>query len=251
MTGTLHQIAAVIAWLAMNTLRVMLMGMLCGVPLWAWADKAPPPHALGHAGHGGHGGDKPMVHRFEDPKHWAKVFEGPARDAWQKPKDLVKSLALAPGMAVADVGAGTGYLMPHLAEAVGAKGQVIAIDIEPQMVKYLTERAQTAKLTQVSAQLGQPSDPKLGAASVDRIVILDTWHHVPARIAYAQKLLAALRPGGMLYIVDFTKDSPEGPPAKHRLLPEQVQLDLQTAGFVADVIPEELPNQYIVRGKKP
>lgn len=235
----------------MKTLRVMLCGMLTGLPVGAWADKAPPPRQHGHEGHGDHGGDKPMVHRFEDPKHWAKVFEGPARDAWQKPKELVSRLQLAPGMTVADVGAGTGYLMPHLAQAVGDKGKVIAVDIEPQMVAHLTERAKKAKLAQVSAQLGEPSDPKLLGASVDRIVILDTWHHVPSRVAYAEKLFAALRPGGMLYVVDFTKESPEGPPAKHRLLPEQVQLDLQTAGFETEVIPEELPNQYIVRAKKP
>ena len=235
----------------MKTLQVMLFGVLGALPVLALADKAPPPHGHGHEGHGGPGGDKPMVHRFEDPNHWAKVFEGPARDAWQKPKELVKRLELAPGMTVADVGAGTGYLMPHLAQAVGDKGKVIAVDIEPQMVTHLTERAKTAKLAQVSAQLGDPSDPKLAAASVDKIVMLDTWHHVPSRIAYAQKLFAALRAGGALYIVDFTKESPEGPPAKHRLLPEQIALDLQAAGFATEVIPEELPNQYIVRGKKP
>ena len=136
-------------------------------------------------------------------------------------------------------------------EILDNKGKVIAVDIEPQMVTHLTERAKTAKLAQVSAQLGDPSDPKLAAASVDKIVMLDTWHHVPSRIAYAQKLFAALRAGGALYIVDFTKESPEGPPAKHRLLPEQIALDLQAAGFATEVIPEELPNQYIVRGKKP
>ncbi len=63
----------------MKTLQVMLFGVLGALPVLALADKAPPPHGHGHEGHGGPGGDKPMVHRFEDPKHWAKVFEGPAR----------------------------------------------------------------------------------------------------------------------------------------------------------------------------
>ena len=236
--------------------RWFLLAVLL-TPQLGWADKAPPPRPQAHDGHhdghhGGHesGGDKPMVHRFEDPAKWSAVFDGPERDAWQKPKEIVKRLQIAPGMTVADIGAGTGYLMPHLAQATGDKGKVLAIDIEPKMVLHLTDRAKKAKLGQVSAQLGEPSDPKLTASSVDKIVLLDTWHHVPSRVAYAEKLFKALKPGGAVYIIDFTKESSHGPPVKHRLTPDAVMLDLNTAGFVSEVMQEELPDQYIVVGKK-
>ncbi|MBL9040572.1 MAG: class I SAM-dependent methyltransferase [Myxococcales bacterium] len=234
------------------TLRWILTGVLLVLPRLAAADKAPPPRAHHHDGPpGAHAGaDKPMVHRFENPADWTAKFDGPERDAWQKPQELVKRLQIAPGMTVADIGAGTGYLMPHLAAATGDKGRVIAVDIEPKMVQHLTDRAKKAKLSQVTAQLGEPGDPKLAAASVDKIVFLDTWHHVPSRMAYAQKLLAALRPGGSVYIVDFTMDSSQGPPKKHRLTPDAVMLDLHAAGFVAELLSEELPEQYIVVGKK-
>ena len=151
--------------------RWFLLAVLL-TPQLGWADKAPPPRPQAHDGHhdghhGGHesGGDKPMVHRFEDPAKWSAIFDGPERDAWQKPKEIVKRLQIAPGMTVADIGAGTGYLMPHLAQATGDKGKVLAIDIEPKMVLHLTDRAKKAKLGQVSAQLGEPSDPKLTASS--------------------------------------------------------------------------------------
>ncbi len=231
-----------------TTTRLALTLLALGLPQLAWADKAPPPHA--HQGPHGPHGEKPMVHRFDDPAKWTAVFDGPERDGWQKPQEIVKRLALAPGMTVADVGAGTGYLMPHLAAAVGDKGRVIAVDIEPKMVEHLTARAKKANLSQVTAQLGLPSDPKLASASVDKIIFLDTWHHVPSRIAYAEKLLTALKPGGAVYIVDFTMESSHGPPKKHRLLPDAVSLELSTAGFAAEVLPEDLPDQYIVVGKK-
>src|SRR5690606_33287973 len=85
----------------------------------------PPVHAEGahHPGHGGAHG--PLVHEFkEGPEHWRKRFEEPGRDASQKPAEVVKAMGLAPGMAVADVGAGTGYFMRHLALAVGETGRV-------------------------------------------------------------------------------------------------------------------------------
>ena len=234
----------------------MLLVSLVLLPRGAVADKAPPPRAHahdvasgGHMGHGGHG-DQPMVHRFEDPAKWTPVFDSPDRDGWQKPQEIIKRLQIAPGMTVADIGAGTGYLMPHLAAATGDKGKVIAVDIEPKMVLHLTERAKKAKLPQVTAQLAEPSDPKLLPNGVDKILFLDTWHHVPSRAAYAQKLFAALRPGGAVYIIDFTQESSHGPPKKHRLTPDAVMFDLNAAGFQSAVLPEELPDQYIVVGKK-
>lgn len=201
-----------------------------------------------HADHGHHGHHR---HRFDDAASWSKVFDDPARDAWQKPAAVVAAMAIAPGMTVADVGAGTGYFEPHLSSAVGDGGKVLAIDIEPDMVRFTNERAKREGLANVEARLGAPADPKLEAASVDRVLVVDTWHHVEDRAAYAKKLAAALRPGGVVFIVDFTKESPHGPPANARLTPEEVSADLRGAGLEAKKIEVALPHQYMIGASRP
>lgn len=186
-----------------------------------------------------------MPHRFEHADQWAKQFDDPSRDAWQQPDKVITALALEPSMTVADVGAGTGYFTVRLARAV-PQGEVIATDIEPDMVRYLGERAQREHLTNVRAVLAKPDDPQLPPSSVDRILVVDVWHHVEDRVGYAKGLAAALRPGGKLAIVDFKLESEHGPPKHHRLAPAQIVADLQAAGLTAAVDPTQLPDQYIV-----
>ncbi len=211
----------------------------------------------GHAGHGGmhhsdghegHHGD-PLVHRFEKAEDWAKEFDNPERDAWQKPTEVVAAMNIAPGMTVADIGAGTGYFEPYLSKAAGPTGKVLALDIEPDMVRYLRERAAKEKLGNVTAQQVTPGDTGLAPGSVDRILIADTWHHIPDRTAYAQKLKPALKPGGLVIIVDFTLEATKGPPKEHRLAPEKVIAELDAGGLVGKSIDESLPEQYIVVAK--
>jgi predicted methyltransferase len=198
-------------------------------------------HAQGH--HGGH-------HGFKDANQWAPVFDDPARDAWQKPDAVVAALALAPGMTVADVGAGTGYFEARLSAAVGATGTVLAVDIEPDMVRYIRERAAREKLTNVTPTLGSPDDPNLAPGSVDRILIVDTWHHIESRDAYVAKLVTALKPGGSVVVVDFTLDASKGPPRAMRLAPTVVVADLTNGGLRASIVDEGLPEQYIVKGER-
>ena len=190
-----------------------------------------------------------MVHRFERAEDWAEQFDDPARAAWQRPQAVVAAMEIAPGMTVADVGAGTGYFEPHLSRAVGAEGQVLALDIEPDMVRYLSERAQREQLANVRPALAQTDDPKLPLGQVDRVLMVDTWHHIAERVAYAQKLRAALRPDGRLYIVDFKLEATHGPPHEHRLSAAAVIEELAAAGMHAEVSTLELPEQYVVVGK--
>ena len=190
-----------------------------------------------------------MHHRFANADQWAKVFDAPDRDAWQHPDDVLAALALQPTMTVADVGAGTGYFTVRLARAV-PQGQVIATDIEPDMVRYLGERAKREQLANIRPVLATATDPGLAPASVDRILIVDVWHHVADRRAFAASLARALRPGGMIAIVDFTADATHGPPKKFRLEPAQIAADLAAAGLAASVSPVQLPEQYIVLGKR-
>jgi ubiquinone/menaquinone biosynthesis C-methylase UbiE len=206
----------------------------------------PPPQAASPDHHH----DGPLVHRFERADEWAKVFDDPARDAWQRPDDVVAELGLAPGMTVADVGAGTGYFESRLARAVGPSGVVIAEDIEPDMVRYLRDRATREGWANMKAVQGTTDDPALPAGGVDRVLIVDVWHHVPDRRAFAAKLAAALKPGGQIHIVDFTREAKHGPPPMHRLDPAQIVADLAAAGLDARVADTRLPEQYIVVGTR-
>ena len=201
-------------------------------------------HATSHE-HGGHG----MPHRFEDADAWARVFDDPERDAWQRPDEVVALLAIAPGMRVADLGAGTGYFLPYLSRAVGDAGHVVGLDIETNMVMHMRDRAQREGLVNVEARVVAPDDPAL-ATAVDRVLVVDTWHHIADRERYASKLAAGLRPGGFVLVVDFTLDSEKGPPREHRLAPEVVVRELGAGGLEARIVAEELPDQYAVLGLK-
>jgi SAM-dependent methyltransferase len=206
----------------------------------------PAPLDHGHAAHVHHG---PGGHRFEKADDWAPMFDDPKRDEWQRPDAVVAALSLAPGMAVADVGAGTGYFESRLAAAVGSDGKVLAVDIEPDMVRYLGERATRENTPQVRPLLGTATDPKLPGASLDRILVVDTWHHVEGRVDYARKLAGALKPGGAIFIVDFTLESERGPPKAHRLAGDRVRAELEQAGLRATVVDVGLPDQYMIKAE--
>jgi predicted methyltransferase len=196
------------------------------------------------------GAHAPLVHRFQNAEKWAAQFDDPGRDAWQRPQEIVAAMKITPGMTVADLGAGTGYLEPYLSRAVGPTGTVLALDVEQDMVRYLGERAKREKLANVRPALVATDDPKLSPGTVDRIVALDVWHHIDAREAYAAKLHAALKPGGKVFVVDFKMDAKHGPPPHHRLTPQQIEGELGSAAFVVEELAVSLPEQYVVQGTR-
>jgi len=189
--------------------------------------------------------------RFDDPQKWASVFDDPERDAWQKPSEVIDALDVEPGMTAADVGAGTGYFAPHLARAVGPNGEVLAVDIEPSMVEYMRERFEKEGLDNARAVLGREDGPGLDPSSVDRMIIVNTWHHIPRRDAYGRRLHDVMAPGGRVLIVDFTPDSAMGPPKHHRIPAETVAETLAEVGFETEILSEGLPRQFIVAAVKP
>ncbi len=212
----------------------------------------PPGEGHGHAAGAGHtGGPSGMQHDFSDAEKWAKVFDDPARAEWQKPQEVVALMEIEPGMKVADIGAGTGYFLGYLAAAVGEEGRVLGLDPEQNLVDYMNKRAEQAGWKRVRAKVIPYDSPSLPDRSTDRILIVDTWHHIENRAGYSKKLAEALAEGGCVYVVDFTMESPVGPGKDHRLTPEQVMAELQEGGLAPELLEETLPNQYIVRGKKP
>jgi SAM-dependent methyltransferase len=192
----------------------------------------------------GHPQPDHMDRHFDDAERWAKEFDDPSRDAWQMPARVVEALALKPGQSIADIGAGTGYFSTRLARST-ASPTVYAVDIEPSMVAYLKARAAKEGLKNLVAVQAGSDGPNLPAA-VDTILIVDTYHHIPNRVAYFTKLKSALKPGGTLAIVDFRKDSPSGPPVEFRFTAEQISGELARAGFTLARQHEFLPRQLFL-----
>ncbi len=183
-------------------------------------------------------------HSFGDADKWSHVFDDPKRDAWQRPHEVIKALALEPDAVVADIGAGTGYFSARLANML-KKGRVYAVDIESDMVKHLGERAKREHLPNMIAVAGAPGDPRL-PATVDLILLVDVYHHIDAREQYFRKLRGALKPGGRIAIIDFRLDSPQGPPKEARIAPERVKSELAAAGYALAGEHRFLPYQYFL-----
>jgi ubiquinone/menaquinone biosynthesis C-methylase UbiE len=205
-------------------------------------------HAQDHGDHANHGaaGQKPdhMAHSFADADRYAKQFDDPARDAWQMPDRVIAALSLKPGQSVADIGAGTGYFTARLAKSAAAP-KVFAVDIEATMVSYLRTRATREGLKNVVAVQAGADRTNL-PEPVDVALVVDTYHHIPNRVAYFTALKALLKPGGKLAIVDFKKDSPDGPPVEFRFTPEQITAELTQAGFALQTRHDFLPRQMFL-----
>jgi SAM-dependent methyltransferase len=183
-------------------------------------------------------------HSFSGAEQWAHVFDDPKRDAWQKPHEVIQALALEPDAVIADVGSGTGYFSVRLANMV-PKGRVYGVDLEPDMVKYLAERAKREKRDNVVAVAGAADDPRL-PEKADLILLVDVYHHIDDRERYFRNLGASLKPGGRIAIIDFRMDSLEGPPKAARLAPQHVVAELKGAGYRLVKQHDFLPNQYFL-----
>lgn len=218
------------AWLA-------ILGIVLGMAPEALAQEHRPQGAPGQ---------KPdhMAHRFEDAERYAKSFDDPARDGWQMPERVIGALGLTGGQSVADIGAGTGYFTVRLAK-LAARPRVFAVDIESSMVEYVRTRAIREGLTTVVAVKAEADRTNL-PEPVDVALVVDTYHHIPNRVAYFSALKALLKPGGRLAIVDFRKDAPEGPPVEFRFTPDEITAELAKAGFTLHAPHDFLPRQMFL-----
>jgi len=165
----------------------------------------------------------------------AKTLSAADRDQKQKPKELVAAMSLQPGMTVADIGTGTGFMLPYLSGAVGSGGSVLSEDIFPDFLDKAKNTAKEHKLTNVKFIRGSETDPSLPENSVDVVLALDTYHHWN----YPEKMLAALhrelRAGGRLVVVDYYK-RPDAMPGGGAM--QHIRLD------DADVIKEIQANHF-------
>jgi ubiquinone/menaquinone biosynthesis C-methylase UbiE len=229
-----------------NVLFLMLaaLEMGCGGPSSRQANTASTPEVAHPSRSGTHG-------TLRGPEAYAETLDAAERYWWQQPERVIDWLDCKPGMTVVDLGAGTGYFLPYLSRAVGSDGHVLAIDAAPSAIELLTRRVARSRLDNVDPMLVPADDPSLRSSSVDRVLVVHTWHHLSERVAYAEKLFRAVRPGGLILVVEFDRNSPKGPPAHMRLSPDKVRAELESAGFTTELVEGSIPYQYAVRAQRP
>ena len=174
-------------------------------------------------------------------------LEGPDRDAWQRPEQVMDALSIGDGSWVADLGAGGGWFTVRLARRVGPNGRVYAEDIQPQMIEVIKRRMQRELLTNVVTKLGTAKDPGLDPGSLDAVLIVDAHPEVEDPVALLRNVAKALKPGGLIGIVNFKKDGGgPGPPMEERVDPEQVIADARAAGLELRKRENFLRYQYLL-----
>lgn len=153
-----------------------------------------------------------------------------SRDTWQKPKDVVEQLAIAPGSRVADLGAGGGYFTWYLADAVGSQGTVFAVDIDDTGLDLIAKEIQSRGIMNVKTVRADPNDAKL-PEPVDLVFICDTYHHMTDRVAYFQKLALSLTTNGRVAILDFHPHGFFSGFLGHGTAKEDVRREMEAAGY--------------------
>lgn len=176
------------------------------------------------------------------------LLEGPDRDAWQKPDQIMDALGIADGAVVADIGAGAGWFTIRLARRVGPNGTVYAQDVQRQMLEAVRRRVAREGLKNVQTRLGEGSLPNLPSRSLDAALVVDTYPEVEDRVTFLRNLAGALKPGGRIGVVNY-KPGRGGPgPAGNegvRVESSAVESDARAAGLRV-MARENLPYQYLL-----
>ncbi|MDP1768196.1 MAG: methyltransferase domain-containing protein [Nitrospirota bacterium] len=188
--------------------------------------------------------------RPDDIKQYLEHLDSTERDRDQKPAQIVEALRLKPGMAVADLGSGSGYFTRRFVEAVTETGMVYAVDVEPEMLAYAKESIVHMHVPYTAEFILARSDsPKLPFESVDLLFICNTIHHLDDRSKYFRDLASSLKPGGRISIIDFYPDERSGKlgfPKHHLVSRETIVKELTDAGYRLDREHSFLPRQYFL-----
>lgn len=159
------------------------------------------------------------------------AYEGFRRDGWQKPEMVLQALDVRPGQSVADLGAGGGYFTFRLADAVGKKGRVYAVDIDSDMTEYLKERAAEKGYKNVEVVLAAPDDPRLPGNGIDLLFTCNTYHHLAERSDYFARARKYLRPNGRVAIIDHNGKGFFGWLFGHATPSDVIRRELEAAGY--------------------
>jgi predicted methyltransferase len=186
------------------------------------------------------------------------LLEGPDREAFQRPDQIMDALLIGDGSTVADLGAGGGWFTVRLARRVGPNGKVYAEDVQPQMIQTIERRVTREGLKNVTTVLGTQTDPKLPAGSLDAVLIVDAYHEMEQPVSLLRNIALSLKAnlaregggpvqGGMIGIINYKKDGGgPGPAMEERVDPEQVIRDATSAGLVLRKRENFLRYQYLL-----
>ncbi len=175
----------------------------------------------------------------------------PQRDAEEQPDRVVRSLGIAPGSTVVDLGAGVGYFTWRLAEAVGPTGRVIAVDIQPGMIEQLKKNLAARNVRNVDTVLGSEDDPKLPSGVADLVLLVDVYHELQQPEKTMEHVRRSLKPDGRVVIIEYRREDPEIPiQPLHKMTAREVRAEVEPMGFVFDELQSYLPRQHILIFKK-
>ena len=175
----------------------------------------------------------------------------PERVAEEHPDQALDELHLQPGMVVADVGAGSGYMSLKMAARVGPSGKVYAEDVQPEMLRLLRDNAKQAHVNNIETVQGNEADPKLPAGQLDLILLVDVYHEFSQPQKMLRAMRAALKPDGRLVLLEYRKEDPSIPiRPEHKMSVQEVKTELEAEGFKMDQVIETLPRQHILILKK-
>jgi predicted methyltransferase len=178
------------------------------------------------------------------------LLEGPDRDAWQKPDQIMDALGVADGSKVADIGAGAGWFTIRLARRVGPNGIVYAQDVQRQMLEAIRRRVAKEGLQNVETRLGEGSNPNLPRENLDAVLVVDVYPEVEDRVTFLRNLAAALKPNGRIGIVNYKPGKggpgPSTPEEGVRVERTAVEADALAAGLRVLARETFLPYQYLL-----
>ena len=182
----------------------------------------------------------------------ADWLERPGRESEEGTDRLVRMLDLKPTDTVADIGAGTGFLSFPIAARLNKGGGVMAVDLQPEMLKEIQDRANQLKVSNVQLVLGTESSPRLPPGSVDLALIVDAYHEFAYPREMAEGIYAGLKPGGRLALVEYRAEDPHvAIKAVHKMTVEQARKELEAVGFKFLETKEGLPQQHLIEFEKP
>jgi 2-polyprenyl-3-methyl-5-hydroxy-6-metoxy-1,4-benzoquinol methylase len=177
----------------------------------------------------------------------ASWLERPEREEEEHSDAAVEALGLKPGMMVADVGAGTGYMSIKMARKIGPTGKVFANDIQPEMLQLLQKNAQQAKVTNIESVLGTAAGTNLPKGQMDLVLLVDVYHEFSEPEKMLRDLRETLKPNGRLVLIEYRGEDPAVPiRPEHKMTVAQVKTELEAEGFVLGPVIETLPRQHIL-----
>jgi len=177
----------------------------------------------------------------------APWLERSEREDEEAPDVALNVLKIPKGSAVADIGAGSGYITVRLADRVGPTGRVFANDVQPQMLNILARRLDRSKITNVTLIEGTLDDPRLPLASVDLVLMVDVYHELSQPQSILRHLRESLKPGGRLVLLEYRKEDPTVPiKPEHKMSVAEARMEVEAEGFTLSKVDEALPRQHIL-----